>query len=196
MGEVEIKKLTREDEEAWDDFLKEAEDATFWHQIGWKRVIEKTFGHKSYYLVAREEGKIKGVLPLFFMKTPFFGNFLVSVPFMAYGGVASNMSKEVDRILIEEAIRITKEMGADYLELRSLRDYGLGLQMNRDYVTFIFPLERESLEEAWEKDLPRKKRNNLRKAQKEKVEVETGQEYLRDFFEILCRSFLRLGTRT
>ena len=31
------------------------------------RVVEKTYKHKHVYLIAKEEGEIKGVLPLFMM---------------------------------------------------------------------------------------------------------------------------------
>lgn len=186
--------LSEKNEGMWDKFVREAEDATFWHQIGWKRVIEKTFGHRAYYLMAKENNEIRGVLPLFFIKTPFLGNFLVSVPFMTYGGVVSNMDKEVDKLLIDRAIQITKELKADYLELRALRDYGLGLEMNHDYFTFVFPLERNSLDEAWGKDLPYKKRRRVRKAKENGVEIRMGQKYLKDFFEVFYRKWREFGT--
>ncbi|MGZ6434677.1 MAG: hypothetical protein ACXWRE_15180, partial [Pseudobdellovibrionaceae bacterium] len=31
-------------------------NGTFFHLIGWKTVIERTFGHKSYYLIAESNG--------------------------------------------------------------------------------------------------------------------------------------------
>ncbi|MEA2075232.1 MAG: hypothetical protein U9O85_05815 [Euryarchaeota archaeon] len=37
--------------------------------------------------LAKENGEIKGVLPLFLMKSMLFGKKLVSVPFAPYGGV-------------------------------------------------------------------------------------------------------------
>jgi len=118
---MEITKLRREEEKAWDSYIHNSNSSTFYHQIGWRNVVEKTYKHKPIYLVAKEEGEIKGVLPLFLMKSMFFGKKLVSVPFAPYGGVC--MSNEtVENALVEEAKEITKECGADYLELRTISD--------------------------------------------------------------------------
>ena len=44
---------------------------------------------KSHYLFAEQQGRICGVLPLIHMKSLLFGNSLVSLPFLVYGGVAA-----------------------------------------------------------------------------------------------------------
>ena len=36
----------------WDSYVQNHPQGTFFHLIGWKNVIEKTFGHKSFYLIA------------------------------------------------------------------------------------------------------------------------------------------------
>jgi len=33
------------DAKEWDSFVHNHENATFFHQIGWKNAIEKTYGH-------------------------------------------------------------------------------------------------------------------------------------------------------
>jgi len=53
-------------------------------------VVKKTYKHKPIYLVAKENGEIKGVLPLFLMRSVIFGKKLVSVPFTPYGGVCAD----------------------------------------------------------------------------------------------------------
>ena len=69
--------------------------------------MEKTYKHKPIYLIAKEEGEIKGALPLFLMRSWFFGKKLVSVPFAPYGGACAD-NETVKNTLIEEAKRITK----------------------------------------------------------------------------------------
>jgi FemAB-related protein (PEP-CTERM system-associated) len=44
------------DKERWDSYVLNHPKGTFFHLIGWKTVIEKTFGHKSYYLIAESNG--------------------------------------------------------------------------------------------------------------------------------------------
>jgi serine/alanine adding enzyme len=82
--------------------------STFYHQIGWKSVVEKTYKHKPVYLIAKEEGEIKGVLPLSSMKSMFFGKKLVSVPFAPYGGVCAD-NEATEKALIEDVKRIMEE---------------------------------------------------------------------------------------
>jgi len=52
-------------------------------------VVAGTYKHRPVYLVAKEGGEIKGVLPLFLTKSMIFGKKLVSVPFAPYGGVCA-----------------------------------------------------------------------------------------------------------
>ena len=64
-------------------------------------MVEKTYNHKPLYLIAKENGVIKGVLPLFLMRSVIFGKKLVSVPFAPYGGVCAD-SETVEKALIDE----------------------------------------------------------------------------------------------
>lgn len=44
------------DKEEWDSYVLNHPNGTFFHFIGWKTVIERTFRHKSYYLIAESDG--------------------------------------------------------------------------------------------------------------------------------------------
>jgi len=46
--------------ERWDSYVLNHPQGTFFHLIGWKTVIEKTFHHKSYYLIAESNGDAAG----------------------------------------------------------------------------------------------------------------------------------------
>jgi serine/alanine adding enzyme len=55
---TEIRELrTLEDFNKWDSYVLSHPRATLYHLSGWQRVFEKTYGHKSYYLVAEEAVK-------------------------------------------------------------------------------------------------------------------------------------------
>jgi hypothetical protein len=104
---MEITELQKDEEKAWDTYVHNSNTSTFYHQIGRKKVVEKTYKHKPVYLIAKEEGEIKGVLPLSSMKSMFFGKKLVSVPFAPYGVCTDN--RTIKKALVEEAKRITEE---------------------------------------------------------------------------------------
>lgn len=46
------------DQEQWDSYVLNHPYGTLFHLIGWKNVIENTFGHRSYYLIAESSSNI------------------------------------------------------------------------------------------------------------------------------------------
>ena len=187
---IEICELKKTDEKTWDDYIYRSANSTFFHQIGWKRVVEKTYGHKPVYLIAEDDGEIKGVLPLFLMKSRIFGKKLVSVPFAPYGGVCAD-NGAIERELIREAKRITDELNLDYLELRHFDNLGNGTFVSdKKYVTFILALDQDP-EVVWRK-FNNKVRNAIRKGLKSELKVE--EAVLKDFYEIYTRGMRSLGT--
>ena len=71
----------------WDAFVRAQAGWTHFHQYGWRRVMENALGHETLYLSATDEtGSLTGVLPLVRVKSRLFGHFLVSMPFLNYGG--------------------------------------------------------------------------------------------------------------
>jgi serine/alanine adding enzyme len=54
---VRVKIFGEEDRERWNKYIMESGDSACYHLIGWKNVIEKTFGHKTYYLLAIEDSR-------------------------------------------------------------------------------------------------------------------------------------------
>ena len=98
---LEIYKVKREEEKEWNAYVYNSNSSTFYHQIGWRNVVEKTYKHKPRYLIAKEEGEMKGVLPLFLMKSMIFGKKLVSVPFAPYGGVCADNETVKNAVVVK-----------------------------------------------------------------------------------------------
>lgn len=188
---MEIYELQTKDEEKWDNYVIKSDKATFYHQIGWKKVVEKTYGHKPYYLIAEEGGNVKGIFPLFLINSKIFGRKFVSVPFAPYGGVCAENSK-VETLLIDKAKLIAKEKNVDYLEMRSKIDIEGNFEQNSQYYTLILQLENNS-ELLWDK-LSRKVRNAVRKGVKNNLEFKIGKDYCKDFYRIYSQNMKNLGT--
>src|SRR6266705_1307043 len=85
---VTVRPFVAGDRNAWEAFVEACPEATFFHRIGWKDVIEEVFGHKTHFMVAERAGRLVGILPLAEIRSLLFGNGLVSLPFCAYGGTA------------------------------------------------------------------------------------------------------------
>jgi len=137
---MEICELKREDEKAWDEYILMHPDSTFYHQIGWKDVVEKSYRHKPYYIIAKENGIIKGVLPSFLMDSRIFGRKLVSLPFAPYGGACAD-DENTKIMLIKEAKTLTNKLKLDYLEFRNYKEQEIDLITNNSYFTLILKLD-------------------------------------------------------
>jgi FemAB-related protein (PEP-CTERM system-associated) len=115
---IEIAELGRSESAAWDAFVQQCPQASFFHRAGWKRVIEKSFGHDCHFLYARRGGAIVGVLPLVHIRSRLFGHSLISTGFTVGGGPAV-MDPAALAALDERALALADRLDVDYLEYRS-----------------------------------------------------------------------------
>ncbi len=179
-------------EEAWRGFVNEAPGATVAHQIEFRRIISRGLGCKPVYLLARDDVGITGVLPLFLVRTWWNARYLVSVPWLDYGGVCATDRESACR-LIERAQQLADSTGASFVELRSVEPSGCELATSFERVTFLTDLSLGA-ETIW-KAFDAKLRNQVRKAQKSGFAVEYGQhEFLDDFYKVFSRRMHDLGT--
>jgi FemAB-related protein (PEP-CTERM system-associated) len=178
------------EKQRWDRFVEECPEATFFHKAGWKEVIERSFGHSTYYLYAETGGKIDGVLPLGHIKSRLFGSALISAPFCVYGGIAANTPHARDA-LDHEASRMARQLPVDYLEMRN-RNAGISDRPTKElYVTFRKRLDAES--DANFKAIPRKRRALIRQGIQAGLNgvLDTGIER---FYKVYAESVRNLGT--
>lgn len=176
----------------WDGFVAAQPTATSYHRYLWRGVVERSFGHQGYYLMARSGGNPVGVLPLIHMRSLLFGSFLVSIPFFNYGGVLCSDPAAVPALL-EQGRRLMQERGAAHLELRHLGEPISGLPTRSHKVTMILRLAADA-DSQWQ-GFNAKLRNQIRKAQKSGVKVVTGgKEFLDGFYQVFCRNMRDLGT--
>ena len=185
-----IKKLGSSNYEDWDNYVTQTKNATFFHQSGWKEVVERAFGHSTYYLYAEKNGKVTGILPLVHIKSLLFGNALVSNAFCVYGGIVAN-DESTHQELDKEACRLAEELAVDYLEMRN-RVQQIPNRPRKDlYVTFRKELDSE--EEKNLQAIPRKQRAMVRKGIKAGLKSVIDEDIER-FFAAYSESVRNLGT--
>lgn len=180
------------DPEEWDAFVDSMPSASGYHHFAWARILEQSFGHTSYYLAARTSGAITGVLPLVHMRSLLFGNFLVSLPFVTYGGLLCRDEASTSALL-EAAGRLRQELGARHVECRHTQRMHLDLPAKTHKVSMVLPLAADA-DSMW-KGFNAKVRNQVRKAEKAGLEVlRGGDELLDDFYTVFVRNMRDLGT--
>ncbi|HEX4736173.1 MAG TPA: FemAB family XrtA/PEP-CTERM system-associated protein [Allosphingosinicella sp.] len=104
------------DSAAIDDFVAQHPQAQLFHRPHWSRAVAKGCGAKAHYLVA-ENGSLCGLLPLSEVRSPLFGNSMVSAGFGVGGGILAEDS-ETAQALADAAWTLAGERGCTGLELR------------------------------------------------------------------------------
>lgn len=175
----------------WDAFGEAQPGWTHFHRYGWRRVIERAFGHKCLYYAARDaSGALAGVMPLVRVKSPLFGHFLVSMPFLNYGGPLG--TPDAVRALAAAAEEEAKRSGAKLLELRSAVELPVDLPVSHRKITVLLDLPNDT-EVLW-KRFDAKLRSQVRKPQKDGVTVKLGLDQMPQFYEVFSQHMRDLGT--
>ena len=177
----------------WDRYVLDHPIGTGYHLTAWRQVIEDTFGHRTSYLMVKDEqGDVRGVLPLVILSSRLFGRFFISLPFVNYGGILAD-GEEAKRLLLEAAVVEAKEARASHIELRH-QDMGeIGWPCSHRKVSMR--LEVPSQFEVLWRGFPSKLRSQVRRAQKEGMTVRIGgREHLEEFYTVFSRGMRDLGT--
>ena len=189
-GSLSVKVLDAKNYARWDEFVARCPSATFFHRCGWKTVIERAFGHPTWFLYAESDGQIRAILPLAQIKSRVFGNILCSLPFCVYGGIAAT-DQEASDSLDRQAQQLAAQLQVDHLEYRSIKRSHPDWLGKNLYVTFrkaLHPLAEQNM-----LDIPRKQRAMVRKgiASGLRSEIDKDAEH---FFSAYSDSVHRLGT--
>lgn len=181
-------------EQAWEKWVEQAPTATIFHRLAWREVIADTFHHQPGYWLAEDETGVRGILPLFILRTGLFGTLGVSLPFLNYGGVAAD-GPEAAVTLLEAVRSEARDRGCRYVEFRHRHPLpdGIELPTNTFKVTSILDL-REGGQYIWEKKLHQNVRNKIRKAGKEGVEIRRGVDELNSFYRVFVVNQRHHGT--
>jgi FemAB-related protein (PEP-CTERM system-associated) len=163
-------------------------------RLEWLEILRNGLGHRPVVLEAKLGNETIGMLPLVFIESALFGRFLVGLPYLNVGGVLSR-DDDAALLLIDRAVELADELDVKYLELRheERRPHPSLQHELSEKVHMRLELPTTSTE-LWQRFDP-KVRNQIRKAQKEGLQVEWGrEELLRDFYTVFSVNMRDLGT--
>lgn len=153
--------------------------------------MEDTFRSRTYYLVAEDQGVIRGVLPLIHVKSLLAGDYVTSLP----GGICTD-DEEAARQLFDHARGLVDANRAKYLILRDGRrkwDFP-DVRTDEELVTFIIeiPADVQSLKHF----MKNKTRQVVNTTSDHGMRGIAGLENLQDYYPIYQRAMRELGTPT
>ncbi len=187
-----VTELSSNWEDRWSEYVARSPRATIAHQVGWRYVMARGLEHTPRYFVAHDGDTVTGILPLFLVTTWWRSRYLISLPWIDYGGICAD-DETTEKLLLESAQRLAASCSAEFIEFRSIEKLHLDLSLRDDKVTFLLPLNSDK-EILW-KGFDAKLRNQIRKSQKSELTTEfAGVEKLDEFYTVFAHNMRDLGT--
>ena len=180
-------------DDAWDNYVRCHASGTICHLSAWRNLISGLFGHQTYYLSIRSKtNQVIGILPLVRLKSLLFGDFMISMPYLNYGGALADSDVEI-RSLMERANDLAAELGVNHVEYRHTFSLPDSIPVRTDKVAMILDLPAAADDLA--QSLGTKRRTQIRRSQKEGANVRHGNtSLLDDFYLVFSRHMRDLGT--
>lgn len=186
---IRITEATESDAEAWNRFVERHEHGSTFHRWEWRGVYTGVYGHESPYLMARDGDTLVGVLPLVRMKSLVFGHYLVSLPFVSYGGPLGDAAAQ--RALTARAAELGK--GAKLVELRSRVPIETAMTPVNRKITVVLDVVPNDYESTF-KRFDSKLRSQVRRGEKEGIVVKFGRELAADYHRVFAEHMRDLGS--
>ncbi len=185
--------MSASDSTLWDQYVQKHNGHSPYHLFAWLAAVEEAYSHKVFYLVAKYNSKIVGVLPLVNIRIPFKGASLCSLPFCDVGGCLADNS-EVHAALEQKATELKGQLNAKSIEYRERAEISDDTQFEGRKVSMLLPLPATS-DELFS-GFKSKLRSQIRKAEKNGLTYELGteQQFIDEFYAVFSENMLRLGS--
>lgn len=191
---VDLAQTGRDDE--WQAYVEGNPGASPYHALAWRGISQRSFGHRSWYLMVRESDRVRGVLPIVEMQSALFGHFFVSLPFLDSGGILAD-APEYEVALATAAANLAAKRGARHIELRQpagstgLTDAGWSVRQHKVVLAIDLDPGPESI---WS-GLSSRLRGKVRKSGKAGAVFSVeGSEALDEFYRVFALNMRDLGT--
>lgn len=186
-GRIRLADPTAED--GWDGRLPAA--ATFFHSSAWTRVLRDAYGFSPCHLVAEDDHRVRGVLPLMAAHSWLTGSRGVSLPFTDSCESLAD-SDDLARLLFNAAVDHGKRQRWRYCELRGGGNR-LGAPASASYLGHSLPLSPNTRDLFSRIASPAQRA--VRRAERSGLSIEFSRSFdaLVDFRDLLCRTRQRHG---
>ena len=179
------------DEASWNEYVARNSAGSILHRAEWQAVYG-VYRLPVLRLAAEREGNIVGILPLVWQKSLLFGNQLVSLPWFDAVNVLAD-DRSAWECLVSAARSAAHDRGSAVLQLRQTEPADLDCHVRTDKVLMRLKLDPDP--EALWKGLSAKVRNQVRKAEKSDLAVESGGgELLDEFYAVYSKNMRDLGS--
>jgi FemAB-related protein (PEP-CTERM system-associated) len=193
-----VRAFQESDASRWDDFVCNHPEASPYHLSAWTAAVRKAYGFESHNLIAEQAGEVRGVLPLVKMSFPLMKPSYVALPYCDVGGVLAN-SPEDESCLIDFAVSKVRLTAARLIEFRGELSIGDVSQnqaaiyhtpTGKARMVLDLPKTRDELWASYKSKL----RSQVRKAEKNGLVFEFGNDRVAEFYSVFSKNMRDLGS--
>jgi len=202
---LSLVQLSDSSKDLWNDYVSANTYAHVYHLWEWGDALCKTYNLSRRYFAVKEDQRIVGVLPTFYVRSLLFADKIVSLPFCEYGGplVADysdpSVAENVFVMLMKKVHELAGKLRIDYIEFRqpsgllSFSSSATGFRVLRRYVTFRVDLT-VGESEVW-KNFDGRTRRHVKKAVRIGTKIrEVNVDSLGHYYALYLRTQKRLGS--
>jgi hypothetical protein len=194
---IEVDPLKPTEADDWDRFLRTQPGALFVHSIAYRDLLAEELGCEAEYLVARESGEIRGVLPVMWLGDA-GGRICNSLPYYGSNGGPLGVDRRAHRALIDawdERASDPGTLAATMIE-NPFTEPNLPEpihQLTADRISQFTVLPKGGGEAELMGLISEEARNNVRRAARRGVSVELDNGAVADVHRIHEENMLALG---
>jgi len=179
----------------WDEYVLRHPHGIAYQLFALQEAIEKAFGFKCIYLMAMNENRVQGILPLVHVHAPGLKGSLVSLPYCDAGGILADSDSIHTRLLLH-ALSLAKEMGISRVPVRSIVPFaGINPDLTRHPGKVRLVLSLPDHSDKLLAGFKAKVRSQIKKPLKDGLTFHMGgRELCRPFFRIFAENMRDLGS--
>jgi len=185
------------DRNAWDAYVLNHPQGIAYQLFAWKDAVKRAYGFHATYLIAEENQRVKGILPLIDFHLPFIGNTLISLPYCDAGGPLAD-SVPIEKQLLLKAIELSRQSpkSTETVTIRSTRPFaGIDpdLTVKREKVRMVLNLP--GCSNSLLLSLKAKVRSQVKKPERDGLTSQIGgKELIHDFYPLFAENMRDLGS--
>ena len=195
---LQIRRALASDKTRWNRYIHAHPGATAYHNFAWVESVEQAYGHPNISLIALDNEKVVGLLPIIKLRNPFSGDALCSLPYCDLGhAVADN--RQTLSALLKQLQQLKESVGAKQIEYRDNAPHRVASATSADELQGVKVRMLLTLPETsglLMKGFKSKLRSQIRKAEKNGLTYQIGnnQKLLDAFYQILIYNMRKLGS--
>ncbi len=187
---TQVRLAKSEDKPQWDEYVLNHPLGLAYHLFAWGEAVKEAYGFDQCYLMAEEEEKVVGILPMVNFRGPFLGRSLVSLPYCDIGGCLADSDEQI-LALMKAARDVGHKSKASKIELRQ---HLVGGEIEGTAkVRMILQLPESS--EALLSGFKSKLRSQIKKPIRDGLSYKLGRtDLVGDFYQVFSENMRDLGS--